>query len=110
MLEPFFVRIDVKQEKVLKRVDLMQVARLTAVKNYTTISLIDGKSYKVRTSLVNALKYFPPDMFVKTDRGKVVSIFHIDDIRKDHLIMNGKTVPIARPYYKYVVAGISIIE
>ena len=110
MLEPFFVRINVDQEKVLKRVDLMQVVRLTAKKNYTTISLIDGKSYRVRSSLVNVLKFFPPGMFVKTDRGKVVSIYNIDNIAKDHLILNGKTVSIARAYHKYVVDGISIIE
>ena len=37
MLEPFFIRTDVQKEKVLKRVDPMQVARLRTVKNYTKI-------------------------------------------------------------------------
>ena len=110
MLEPFFIRTEVKKEKVLKKVDPMQVARLSTVKNYTTIYLIDGTSYSVRTSLVNALDNFPPGMFVKIDRAEVVSVFYIDNIAKDHLIMNGKTVSIARSYYKYVVAGINIIE
>ena len=110
MLEPFFIRTEVKREKVLKRVDPMQVARLSAVRNYTTIILIDGTAYTVRTSLVNALKYFPPEMFVRIERAEVVSVFCIDNIAKDHLIMNGKTVSIARPYYKYVVAGLNIIE
>ncbi len=110
MLEPFFIKVDDKKEKVIKRVEIMQVVRLTAKKNYTTISLINDTSYSVRTSLVNALKYFPSGMFVKIARGKVVSIFYIDNIRKDHLIMNGNTVPIAPAYYKYVVAGISVIE
>ena len=110
MLEPFFIRTDVKKEKVLKRVDPMQVARLRTVKNYTKIFLIDDTVYTVRTSLVNAMKNFPPEMFVKIDRAEVVSIFFIDEIAKDHLIMNGKTVSIARSYYKYVAAGIKIIE
>ena len=110
MLEPFFVRTEVKKEKVLKKVDPMQVARLYAVKNYTKIILIDDTVYTVRISLVNALKNFPPEMFVKIDRAEVVSIFYIDNIAKDHLIMNGKTFCIARSYYKYVVAGINIIE
>ena len=110
MLEPFFIRTEVKKEKILKKVDPMQVARLSTVKNYTTITLINGTVYTVRTSLVNALKNFPPDMFVKVDRAEVVSIFYIDNIAKDHLIMNSKTVSIARSYYKYVVAGINIIE
>ena len=110
MLEPFFVRIVVKQQKVLKRVDPLKVTRLRAVKNYTKIFLIDEKVYTVRTSLVNALKNFPPDMFVKIDRAEVVSVLFIDNITKVDLIMNGKTVTIARSYYKYVVAGINIIE
>ena len=37
MLEPFFVRALVKNEKVLKRVDPMQVVSLSTVKNYTEI-------------------------------------------------------------------------
>jgi DNA-binding LytR/AlgR family response regulator len=110
MLDPFFIRTEVKKERVLKKVDPMKVARLSTVKNYTTIFLIDGTAYAVRTSLVNALKNFPPGMFVKIDRAEVVSVFYIDNIAKDHLIMNGKTVSIARSYYKYVVAGINIIE
>ena len=110
MLEPFFIRTEVKKEKVLKKVDPMQVARLSAVRNYTTIHLIDDTSYLVRTSLVNALSNFPTGMFVKIDRAEVVSVFHIDNIAKDHLIMNGKTVSIARSYYKYVVSEINIIE
>src|SRR5450755_3791091 len=104
MLKPFFIRSQAKKEKVLKKVDPMQVASLSAVKNYTTITLIDGTAYTVRTSLVNALNNFPPGMFVKIDRAEVVSVFYIDNIAKDHLIMNGKTVSIARSYYKYVVA------
>jgi DNA-binding LytR/AlgR family response regulator len=110
MLEPFFVRTVVKKEKVLKRVDPLQVARLCTIKNYTKIILIDDTFYSVRTSLVNALKNFPPEMFVKVDRAEIVSIFYIDNIAKDHLIMNGKTVTIGRSYYKYVVAGINLIE
>ena len=88
----------------------MQVARLSTVKNYTTISLIDGTKYAVRISLVNALNNFLPGMFVKIDRGEVVSVFYIDNITKHLLIMNGKTVTIAMSYHKYAVSGINIID
>ena len=63
-----------------------------------------------RTCLVNALNNFPPRMFVKIDRAEVVSVFYIDNVTKEYLIMNGKTVSIARSYYKYVIAGINIVE
>ena len=112
MLEPFFVKTLVKDEKVLKRVDPMQVAGLFTEKNYTKIILIDDTAYMVRMSLANALKKFPPGMFVKIDRATVVSKYAIDYIARDHLIITGTTisVTIARKYYKYVAAGINIIE
>ncbi len=111
MLEPFFVRTVVKKEKILKRVDPMQVAGLSTEKNYTKIILIDSTSYMVRMSLVNALKKFPPDMFVKIGRAEVVSKYAIDHIARDHLIVSGTTtLNIAKSYYKYVAAGLNIIE
>ena len=112
MLEPFFVRTVVKNEKILKRVDPMQVAGLATVKNYTKIILLDDTAYMVRMSLANALKKFPPDMFVKIDRAVVVSKYAIDHIARNHLIISGNPteVTIAKSYYKYVVAGINIIE
>jgi DNA-binding LytR/AlgR family response regulator len=110
MMEPFFIRTKVKEESVLKKVDPMQVKRMVTKKNETKIYLINDKLYSVRTSLVKALKNFPPHMFVRIDRAEVVSVFYIDEIAKDHLMMNGIPVPIARSYYKYVVAGINIME
>jgi DNA-binding LytR/AlgR family response regulator len=111
MLEPFFVKTLVSNEKVLKRVDPMQVAGLFTVKNYTKIILIDDTAYMVRMSLSNALKKFPPDMFVKIDRAIVVSKYAIDHITRDRLIICGNTeLIIARKYYKYVAAGLNIIE
>jgi hypothetical protein len=110
MLMPFFVRTKVNGEKVLKKVDPMRVTRLTAEKNYTTITLRDGLKYSVYSSLVNALSSFPQGMFIKINRADVVSVFHVDHITKEYLILDGQIVTIGRPYYKYVVAGISIIE
>src|SRR4051794_34694404 len=110
MLTPFFVRTEVKKEKILKKIHPMQVVRLSAVKNYTTITLNNGRAYTVRSSLVNALSNFPPKMFVKMDRAEVVSVFYIDNITREHLIMGGKTVSIPRSYFKYVIAGINIVE
>ncbi len=78
MLEPFFVRTVVKKDKVLKKIDPMKVAGLSTEKNYTKIILIDNTSYQVRMSLINALKKFPPGMFVKIDRAVVVSKYAID--------------------------------
>ena len=109
-MELFFVRAEFKKEKILKKVNPLKVTRMSTVKNYTTIYMANGTKYSVRTSLVKALDYFSPGMFIRINRSEVLSVYYIDNIARDHLIMQGKTVPIHRAYYKYVVSGISVLE
>lgn len=106
MLHPFFVRKD----KVFKRIDPMQVMCLLTVKNYTHVCLADETIHMVRSSLSAALKKLPPGMFVKIHRSMVVSIFYIDDIARDHLVIKEKSLPIGRQYYKAAMKKLSIIE
>jgi len=40
---------------------------------------------------------------------KVASIYFIDDIAKDHLIISGKPVPIGKLFYKPVIKKLNII-
>lgn len=106
MLKPFFVW----QNKILKRVDPRQVICLSAEKNYTKIFLSDKTFYTVRSSLSGALKKLPPEMFIKIHRSLVVSIYFIDDIARDHLIIGGESIPIGREYYKTSILKLNIIE
>ena len=46
--------------------------------------------YLVRTTLSGALKKLPKDTFVRINRSTVVSIYFIDQINRDHLIIEGK--------------------
>lgn len=106
MLNPFFVR----QNKVLKKIDPGQVTFLITEGNYTRIYLSDKTYYMVRSSLSGALKKLPPQMFIKIHRSLVASIYFIDDIAKDHLIIGGEPVPIGRQYYKTAIRQLTIIE
>ena len=83
MLKPFFVW----QNKVLKRIDPGKVMILSTEGNYTRIFLSDHTYYLVRSSLSGALKRLPPEMFIKIHRSLVASIYFIDHIAKDHLII-----------------------
>jgi DNA-binding LytR/AlgR family response regulator len=94
MLNPFFVW----QNKVLKRIDPAQVMCLYTEGNYTRIFLSDETYYMVRSSLSRALKKLPPEMFIRIHRSLVASIYFIDDIPKDHLVIGGKPIPIGRQY------------
>jgi DNA-binding LytR/AlgR family response regulator len=106
MLKPFFVW----QNKVLKRVDPGQVMCLATDGNYTKIFLSDRTYYLVRTSLSGALKKLPPEMFIKIHRSLVASIYFIDDIARDHLIIGGETIPIGQKYYKTAIERLNIIS
>ena len=106
MLNPFFVW----QNKVLKRIDPGKVMCLYTEGNYTKIFLSDKTYYMVRCSLSGALKKLPKEMFIRIDRSIVASIYFIDDIAKDHLIIDGVPMPIGRQYYKTAIRKLNIIE
>ena len=106
MLNLFFVW----QNKVLKRIDPAQVMCLFTEGNYTKIFLSDKTYYLVRSSLSGALKKLPPEMFIKINRSTVASIYSIDLIAKDHLIINEEPIPIGKQYYKKAIRQLNIIE
>ena len=106
MLKPFFVW----QNKTLKRIDPMQVMCLATEENYTKICLSDKTFYMVRSPLSRAIKKLPPEMFIKIHRSLVASIYFIDHIDKDHLIIGEEPIPIGRLYYKTAIKQLNIIE
>lgn len=106
MLKPFFVW----QNKKLKRIDPAKVMCLLTKKNYTHICLSDDTVFMVRSSLTGAYKKLPQDMFIRIHQSMVASIYFIDDIARDHLIIKGESLAIGRQYYKSVFKKLNIIE
>lgn len=106
MLKPFFVW----QNRELKKINPGDVLCLVTEGNYTNIVLVDKTAYMVRSSLSRALKKLPADMFIKIHRSLVVSVFHIDNIQKDHLMIGEKPMPIGKQYYKSFLDQLNIIE
>ena len=106
MMKPFFVW----QNRVLKRIDPEQVMFLLSAGDYTRIFLSDKTYYLVRSTLSGALKKLPPEMFIKIHRSLVASIYYIDNIANDHLVVGGEPIPIGRQYYKTAIQQLNIIE
>jgi DNA-binding LytR/AlgR family response regulator len=104
--KPFFVWY----EKVLKSIDPEQVVCLVTEGNYTKIFLADNTYYMVRTSLAGALKKLPPDVFIRVHRSVAASVFYIDNIDRDHLIIQGQSLPVARRYYRSAINQLNIID
>jgi DNA-binding LytR/AlgR family response regulator len=106
MLKPFFIR----HNKLLKSIDPAQVVALYTEGNYTRIFMKDETFYMVRSSLTRALKKLPPEIFIRIHKSIVASIYYIDDIDKDHLIICGEPMPIGKQYYKSFISRLNIIE
>ena len=106
MLKPFFVR----HNKVLRKINPEDVMCLSTEGNYTRIFLANKTYYMVRSSLSGALKKLPPDIFIKIHRSYVASVYHIDGIHKDHLLVGDEPLPIAKQYYKSLIDRLNIIE
>ena len=106
MMKPFFIR----QDKVLKRIDPEKVMCLETSGNYTKIFLSDRTYYLVRATLSDALKRLPKEIFIKIHRSLVASVYYIDDIARDHLIIAGMPIPIGRQYYQTAIRQLNIIE
>jgi DNA-binding LytR/AlgR family response regulator len=106
MLTPLFVW----QNKVLKRIDLRQVLCLFTEGNYTKIVVSDNNFYMVRSTLAGALKKLPPEMFIRIHRSIAVSVFYIDQVAKDHLIIHEESIPIGKQYYRSLIRRLNVIE
>ena len=106
MLQPFFVR----HNQGLIKINPEDVICLYTEGNYTRIYLVGKTYYMVRSTLAGALKKLPPDMFIKIHRSFVASVYHIDKIYKDHLLVGEEPIPIARQYYRSLIKSLNIIE
>ncbi len=107
MIKPFFVW----QNKVLKSVNPENVVCLLTEGNYTKVFLSDKSFYLVRSTLSRTLAKLPNDIFIKIHRSFAVSVYFIDEIAKDHLVILGNEVlPVSRQYYQSFVGQLNIIE
>ena len=106
MLKPIFIW----QNKVLKRINPDDVVLLSIDGNYTRIYLKNKKYYLVRSTLSGALKKLPADVFVKISRSVAVSVYHIDEISRDHLLIDDDSIPIAKQYYESLIDSLNIVK
>jgi DNA-binding LytR/AlgR family response regulator len=104
--KPFFIW----QGKILKKINPEDVVALATEENYTKILLANDRYFMMRSSLSNALKKLPPNLFIKIHRSYAVSVNYIDQIDKDHLLADGEPVAIGKLYYQELLEKLVIIE
>ena len=105
-MKPIFVW----QNKMLKKINPEKVICLCADGNYTRIIMADKTYYLVRASLSNVLKKLPPEIFIKVHRSLAASVYYIDGIYRDHLLVDGEPIPIGKQYYQSLIDKLNIIE
>ena len=104
-IKTFFIR----QDTLLKRIDVSEVIVLEAQGNYIKL-IAPGYHYLVRMPLDKAINIMGKDIFCKTSRSYAVSVPHIEEIAKDLVTLAGVDVPLSKDYYKKVVARVHVVD
>ena len=106
MLKPFFIW----DNRILVQINPDHVVCLQVEGNYTRICLADDKSHLVRCTLTSALKKLTPGLFLKVHRGFAASIYYIDKIHHDMLVIGTSKFPIAKKYRASLLKKINILK
>jgi DNA-binding LytR/AlgR family response regulator len=106
MMKPIFIW---QKQKPIKRIDPEKVLYLATKGNYTRLYFPDKSFLIVRSSLFAALKKLPEGMFIRINDSMAVSVYHIDDIRRDYLVLAGESRTIGKPYYSSVLKQLNVI-
>ncbi len=106
MLPPFFIW----QNRMLKKIQPEDVIAISTDSNYI-LTFVTGGHYMVRSTLAAALKKLPPDLFKRIHQRLVVSVNYVDQIARDHLIIEGNETPqpISRQHYRSFINSLNII-
>ena len=93
----------------MKRVCPEKIYGISMEGNYTRIHL-RGVHYLVRSTMAAMLKKLPPDIFIKVHRSFVISIYYMNNIDRDHLLIGKDVIPIGKQYYKSLMEQLNVIE
>ena len=102
---PFFIWKD----KTLKKIDLMTITALQTKGNYTKVYFSDASYHMVRVSQRKALKLLPPDIFIRVSRNCLVSIYFINEIRQDEIIVQDRSITIETGYFESIKSQVKIL-
>lgn len=102
---PFFIWDD----KTLKKIDVMTITALKIEGNYTNVYFSDASYHMVRVSMKNALKLLPPNIFIRVSRNHAVSIYFINEIRTDEIIVQDRSITIGKGYFDLIKSQVKIL-
>ena len=99
-----------RKDGILQRMDIEKLIYLETARNYVHFCSATEK-LTLRTKLSNALAKLPSDRFIKVHRIFAVSLYDIDTVNKDHLLLKSisSPIPIGKPYYAEILKRINVL-
>lgn len=103
----FFLR----QDGVLKKIDLDSIVYIEAAKNYTKFYSTDDL-YMARISFDAAMDLLPENKFLRVHRSFAVAAEHVDVIERDSVRFRDLTgeIPVSRQYYVALSKQVTILD
>ncbi len=87
----------------------MTITALEIKRNYTNVYFSDASYHMVRVSLKNALKLLPRDIFIRVSRNCAVSIYFINEIKMDEIIVQDRSITVDKGYFDLIKSQIKIL-
>ena len=103
----FFLR----QDGVLKKIDLDSIVYIEAAKNYTKFYSTDDL-YIARISFDAAMELLPENKFLRVHRSFAVAAEHVDVIERDSVRFKDLSgeIPVSRQYYVALSKQVTILD
>jgi len=88
----------VKSDYQTQRIDLSDITYIEGLKDYVKIYLGSGKAVTTLNSLKNMAEKLPFQMFVRVHKSYIVSLYKINSIIRNRIIIGEKWIPIGENY------------
>jgi hypothetical protein len=101
-----------RQDGLLKKINLDNLVFLEAAKNYTKFFTLDG-DYLVRISLDAAMDLLPENKFLRVHRSYAVSADHLSDVGRESIFFKAfphLEIPVSRQYYVQFTKQVVILD
>ena len=90
------------------KVIISEIIYMTTEHNYVKITMLDGKSQMVRTTMPELLDLISATFLMQIHRRYVVNLNHIDKIMGDSIIICNETIPLSKDYKAELIKKLGI--
>lgn len=102
--------ISVRSEGRNELVDVMNIESLEALKDYTRLTLTDGRQLTTLATLSSMEQQLPPALFKRVQRSYIVNLKQVQSYTTQSLrLVSGIEIPIGKTYREEVQSSLSLL-